>query len=222
MNYSVHLPLNWKEVRLGECCSVQNGYPFKSELFDESNGIPLIRVRSLKTQSCDVYYKGDYDDSYLISNGDVLIGMDGDFQPCFWQGGKSLLNQRVCRLISFKRMVDPYYVFQAIKRPLKEIENSTYYTTVKHLSSFKIQEIPLSLPPYPQQLAISKVLQTLQDAIQTRRDELNLERERKAALMEHLFTHGTRGETAKQTEFGYIPQSWELVHLGKLVLTISA
>ena len=41
-----------------------------------------------------------------------------------------------------------------------------------------------------------------------RQRELVLERERKAALMEHLFTHGTRGEATKQSEIGEIPESW--------------
>ncbi len=45
---------------------------------------------------------------------------------------------------------------------------------------------------------------------------MELERERKAALMEYLFTHGTRGESLKQTEIGEMPESWEVVKLGQL------
>src|SRR6266702_8135076 len=52
-------------------------------------------------------------------------------------------------------------------------------------------KIPIPLPPLPEQWAISHVLRTVQEAIQARRDELKLEHERKAALIEYLFTHGT-------------------------------
>ena len=31
--------------------------------------------------------------------------------------------------------------------------------------------------------------------------------------MDHLFSHGTKGETRKQTEIGEIPESWEVVRL---------
>jgi type I restriction enzyme, S subunit len=60
------------------------------------------------------------------------------------------------------------------------------------------------------------MVKKVQSAIQARRDELKLERERKAALMEYLFTHGTRGETTKQTGIGEIPESWKVVRLGEL------
>src|SRR5262249_5317929 len=52
---------------------------------------------------------------------------------------------------------------------------------------------------------------------ETRQRELTLERERKAALMDYLFTHGTRGEARKQTEIGEIPESWEVVQLKEIV-----
>jgi len=35
--------------------------------------------------------------------------------------------------------------------------------------------------------------------------------------MDHLFSHGTRGEPRKQTEIGEIPESWEVTKLGDLV-----
>ena len=40
-----------------------------------------------------------------------------------------------------------------------------------------------------------------------------LERERKAALMDYLFSHGTKDEPRKETEIGEIPESWEVVRL---------
>jgi type I restriction enzyme S subunit len=165
----------------------------------------------LKAQSCDILFRGEYDRSYLVRNGDILIGMDGDFQPCRWEGGNALLNQRVCRLINFSSDADPYYIYQALKTPLQAIENSTHFTTVKHLSSFTVQDIRLLLPPLPEQRVIAHTLRTIQDAIQARRREAALERERKDALMQHLFTHGTRGEPTKQTEIGEMPESWRVV-----------
>ncbi len=56
----------------------------------------------------------------------------------------------------------------------------------------------------------------MQAAKEARQRELVLERERKAALMEYLFTHGTRGEATKQTEIGEIPESWHVTTLGEL------
>ena len=79
-------------------------------------------------------------------------------------------------------------------------------------------EFTFALPPLPEQLAIAHVLQTIQDAKFTRQREIALERERKAALMEYLFSHGTKDEPRKQTEIGEIPESWETGTLGKVAV----
>ena len=71
-----------------------------------------------------------------------------------------------------------------------------------------------ALPPLPEQRAIAHILQTIQEAKSTRQHEIALERERKAALMDYLFSHGTKDEPRKQTEIGEIPESWEVVRLG--------
>lgn len=213
---NINTPPHWKSICLGDCCSIQNGFPFKSEHFSTDEGIPLIRVRSLKAQNCDIYFKGEFDDSFLINDKDILIGMDGDFQPCSWSGGNALLNQRVCRLVDFDERLDRDFAFHAIKEPLKKIQEITFYTTVKHISSSKILEIEIPLPPLPEQRAISHVLHAMQQSREIRLHEIALERERKAALMEHLFTHGTKAEPTKQTEIGEMPKSWEIKTLGSV------
>ena len=77
-------------------------------------------------------------------------------------------------------------------------------------------EFTFALPPLPQQRAIAHVLQTIQEAKFTHQREIALEHERKAALMDVLFSHGTKGEPRKQTEIGEIPESWEVVQLKEI------
>jgi type I restriction enzyme S subunit len=57
----------------------------------------------------------------------------------------------------------------------------------------------------------------VQAAREARRREAALERERKAALMQRLFTQGTYGESTKTTEIGEVPVSWEVVQLEEVV-----
>ena len=72
------------------------------------------------------------------------------------------------------------------------------------------------MPPIPEQRSIAHILHTIQEAKFTRQREIALERECKAALMDFLFSHGTKGEPRKQTEIGEIPESWEVINLEKL------
>ncbi len=81
------------------------------------------------------------------------------------------------------------------------------------ISIERLGSVKITFPPLPEQRAIAHILQTVQNAIQARRKELQLERERKAALMQHLFTYGTRREATKQTEIGEMPESWDIVQI---------
>ena len=73
-----------------------------------------------------------------------------------------------------------------------------------------------ALPSLPEQRAIAHILQTIQEAKAARQREFALERERKAALMDYLFSHGTKGEPRKQTEIGEVPESWKIIQLGEI------
>ncbi len=85
------------------------------------------------------------------------------------------------------------------------------------ITATTVKNTTIPLPSLPEQHAIAHVLQTLQEAKFTRQREIELERERKAALMDILFSHGTKGEPRKQTEeIGEIPESWEVIQLKEI------
>ncbi|MFT8786614.1 restriction endonuclease subunit S, partial [Gluconobacter oxydans] len=75
----------WPERKLGTEIKMQVGFPFASRFFNRGGqGTKLVRNRDLHGTPDDTYYAGPFDDDYLITNGDVLVGMDGDFRPCLW------------------------------------------------------------------------------------------------------------------------------------------
>lgn len=204
------------EKEVSTLCDIQSGYPFSSSYFNPFDGVPLIRIRDLKPNRTETLYSGEYDEAFVVSDGDVLIGMDGDFQPCLWKGGKALLNQRVCRLVR-KDETNLRWLFFALMTPLKKIEERTYYTTVKHLSVKTIHSILLPCPPLPEQKKIAAVLSKLQRAIEVQEQLIQSLRDLKKSAMNHLFTHGLRGEKLKKTEIGMMPGSWDVVAVGDCV-----
>lgn len=149
----------WKPIPLGDLLDVQNGYAFSSEEFSDEEGVPLIRIRDLKPNtSPPVKFSGSFDKRYLVNDGDLLIGMDGEFACYEWGGSLALLNQRVCRLVDFSDGIEPRFLLYGINKFLKEIEGETTYTTVKHLSSKTIKEIRFPLPSLDEQKRIVAVL----------------------------------------------------------------
>ena len=151
--------VGWKLTELGEVLEILNGYAFNSKEFSDDGGMPLVRIRDLKVGvSTATKYSGDYEDKYLVHAGDLLIGMDGEFACHEWKGSDALLNQRVCRLQNFSSSVLPRFLLYGINKFLKDIENVTTFTTVKHLSARQIKSIEFPLPPLPEQKRIVSIL----------------------------------------------------------------
>jgi type I restriction enzyme S subunit len=84
--------------------------------------------------------------------------MDGEFNRSRWQGGRALLNQRVCRIATSGGGLDEGFLFHYLPSVLKAIEKATPFVTVKHLSVNTIREIKIPLPPLPEQRRIAEVL----------------------------------------------------------------
>ena len=84
------------------------------------------------------------------------------------------------------------------------------------ITATTVKNTKIPLPPLPEQRAITHVLQTIQEAKFARQREIALECERKAALMDYLFSRGTKGEPRKKTEIGDIPESWKVVQTGEI------
>ena len=78
-----------------------------------------------------------------------------------------------------------------------------------------LKEKTIQYPAKPEQHRITAVLSLVQRAIGDQERLIQLTTELKKSLMHKLFTDGTRGEPQKQTEIGSLPESWEVVELGK-------
>jgi type I restriction enzyme S subunit len=144
----------WPRIRIGEIAKILNGYAFSSEKFHNNKGMPLIRIRDIVRGYTETFYDGPYDPLYLVSPGDLLIGMDGDFNSSLWKGQPGLLNQRVCKLKITSDKCDLKFLSYLLPGYLFAINQSTSSVTVKHLSSRTISEIPIPLPPLDEQQRI--------------------------------------------------------------------
>jgi len=158
-------------VELGEVCSFLSGFAFKAELFSsEPIGLPLIRIRDVLPGRSNTYYSGPYQSEYLVQKGDILIGMDGEFNRERWKSDPALLNQRVCKPIAKSDVLDDGYLYHVLPLILKRIEDETPFVTVKHLSVAKLRGAHIPLPPLEEQRRIAAILDKVND-IQGRQQE---------------------------------------------------
>ena len=190
---------------LHELCNIQYGYAFDSASFtDDASYTPLVRIRDVKRGYSETYYSGAYSDEYIIRAGDLLVGMDGEFNAAKWKSRDALLNQRVCKIIA-KKETDGEYLRFALSVALKIIEERTAFVTVKHLSVKELNKIKIQAPSYEEQKNIAGILLRIEEIIQAKQDELRkLDSLIKARFVEMFGTSGAN------------PKGWNEIKLGEV------
>lgn len=167
--------VEWK--KLVSVSDVLYGYPFESSLFSEnSNNIPLIRIRDVKPAKASTYYSGDIIENYVIKRGDILVGMDGEFNIGKWDDRDGLLNQRVLKLSGKDGLCLDGYLFHYMGPVFKRIEKETPGGSVKHLSAKAINNIVIPVPSMSQQMSIVEILDTFTSSIENLKEQIALRR----------------------------------------------
>jgi type I restriction enzyme S subunit len=211
------IPVHWTVSRISELTTLVNGYPFESEYFVRTDGAPLIRIRDLNNTETEVNYVGPVVENVWIEPGDVIIGMDGDFNVARWRGRRGLLNQRMCCL-RMRGDADSRFIAYLLPIPLKVINDLTYSTTVKHLSSGDVRKVRLGRPPAAEQRAIANFLdrETAKiDASVAKKERLiELLQEKRAALITRAVTKGLDPKVPMKDSgvdwLGAVPAHWDV------------
>lgn len=141
------LPKGWSLKNLFDVADVSYGYAFKSDLFcNDKNLNAVVRIRDIQDNHTDTYTSEVCDDKYLIEENAILVGMDGLFHICLWNGEKAYLNQRVVKICSKKKDMCNYMIFMAIRPQIKFWEQVIAGTTVAHLGDKHLKKIKIAVP----------------------------------------------------------------------------
>lgn len=207
---------------------VLSGWAFPSDGFNALEGLPLIRIRDLGRGTTEVKFKGSYDPRYVINDGDVLIGMDGDFSVEKWEGGMALLNQRVCKVESASEDLDQGFLYWYLMPHVADIHRKTPQTTVRHLAASSLGRIVAPTISVAEQRTVNQVLDTLDTTIRQTEAIIEKLKQVKQGLLHDLLTRGidANGELRppqshaphlyKDSPLGWIPCQWRVAPLADL------
>lgn len=223
-----NLPSQWQTIKLSTLIEegvlwAQSGFA-QGGFNEDGDGVPHIRPFNVTEDGEISLEQIKYvppppeDGSFWLQPGDVIFNNTNSEDlvgktAYFNLGGQFVYSNHMTALrVLEPDIVDAYwlarylhYLWQSGKFKML----CRRYVGQASVSLQKLKTVDLWLPPLAEQQAITAVLRTTQDAISARQQEAALERERKAALMQHLFTYGTRGEELKETEYGRVPRSWQ-------------
>src|SRR5581483_7219666 len=210
------LPTHWHQVKLEDVCDMVMGQsPSSSTYNKDGQGLPFLQGKAEFTNLHPIASVYCTDPLKIAKKGSVLISVRAPVGDVNIADQDYIIGRGLGALL-LKDGFNPFLFFSLLYNK-ERLKSQGSGTTFDSITKSTLANFSIFLPPLPEQRAIAYVLQTVQNVIQARRKELALERERKAALMQHLFTHGTRGEATKQTEIGEMPESWDITKFAEAV-----
>lgn len=196
---------NWRLRTLDELIIIKNGYAFSSDLFstDETDKILLTPGNfhidgGLYFGSNTKYYKGEVEEKFVLSNGDLLIVMTDLTKEMNILGNAVLLesskivlhNQRIGKiLIKDESLVTKQFIRDAFNSHIckSEIREKATGSTVRHTSSQTILSISLCIPSIEEQKKISDFLNAIDRKIEAISQQGDLTEQFKKSLLQKMF-----------------------------------
>ena len=222
-------PSDWRVDRFDSLFDVQQGRQVSKKSRIGENQQPFLRTKNvfwnrLDLADLDKMHFSEAEETRLaLKPDDLLICEGGDIgRTAIWRGAISncyYQNHLHRARIRTPEAADAQFILFWLWYAF-EFGNLYFgrgnVTTIPNLSQSRLCELPLAIPPLPEQRKIAGVLGLGQRAMEQQERLIALTAELKKALLHQLFTQGLRGGPQKQTEIGPVPQSWEVVTIGDL------
>ena len=215
-------PSTWDIGRVDSAFEIQQGKQVSKKNREGDNQRPFLRTKNVFWNRFELAEldQMNFTDAELerleLRPGDLLTCEGGDIgRTALWNGevDRCYYQNHLHRLRTENGRVDPQfgvYWFWYSFNVANIYFGRGNVTTIPNLSRSKLAELPMALPPLPEQKKIAHILSTVQRAIEAQERVIQTTTELKKALMHKLFTEGLRNEPQKQTEIGPVPKSWEV------------
>lgn len=168
------IPEGWEVKNIFEAADVLYGYPFSTDCFiDEPTDKPVVRIRDILENSSSAFTTENVDEAYRLNEGDLVIGMDGNFHMNYWHNNECYLNQRCVRLRDIPKVpLSTIQLYYNIKPVLDHKQKLIKGSTVGHLLDSDIKEFWILLSTKDKRNTIKDQFDSLLRMITKNKNEL--------------------------------------------------
>jgi type I restriction enzyme S subunit len=214
-----------KKTVLGKIAKISSGGTPSRGVSAYWNGdIPWVKTTQI--QNCIINEK-DVDEwiteeglkkssAKLIPAGTILMAMYGQGKT---RGQVSILNfgaaiNQACAAIEIKKDIDRQFIYQSLLGKYTQIRAMSNTGGQENLSAGLIKEIPILIPPIPEQKAIAALLSTWDKAVEKTERLIQAKEKRFCALLSKLISDNGQLTTGKS--------DWKKVKLGEVCKVITS
>lgn len=204
-------------MRLVEIAKLNMGQsPPSASYNDIAEGLPFYQGKTDFGFINPVPRKYCNEPSKIADKGDILISVRAPVGPVNIADDKCCIGRGLAAIKASQ--ADQLFLYFNLIYQESFIASLGTGSTFKAINKSQLENVIIPNISLPEQRKIAHVLSTIQKAIEQQDKLILTTTELKKALMQKLFTEGTRGEPQKETEIGLVPESWGVVEFPKFVL----
>ena len=213
------LPDTWQEVKLKDIATFSQGLQVAVEEQVSTpidNYVRFIRIVDYTQKNEDIRFVENKGQRYFASKSDIVMvrygtpglvgrGIEGIIANNLF---KINLDQKIANNDFFEHLLKSSFV-------QNKLQSGSASTTMPAINFSTLNTVVIPLPPIEEQKKIADILSTVDKKIAFVEENINATEELKKGLMQKLLTEGICHTEFKNSELGRIPESWEIIELGK-------
>lgn len=221
------LPEGWQRRRLNEISRQLKAGGTPSRGIPEYWGgdIPFVKIDDLTSSGGELVSTSEFitekglqnSSAWLIPEDSVLLAMYASIGEVAINRVPVATNQAIIAMVPERSIVLPEYLALFLKTQTRALLARNIQTTQKNITKGIVEDFEVPVPPINQQQTLAWLWLRCRTLLKTLEQELRLECERKDALVDYLFSHGTRKEQQQECTLGTLPRSWQVTELGALM-----
>ncbi|WP_219375355.1 restriction endonuclease subunit S [Bacillus mycoides] len=188
----------------------ERGYPIATVENMEYSSIDVTACRTISGEDFELLKRNSCSPEY----GDVLFSKDGTIGKTFVykQWDEIVLLSSIAIIRTNKAVLLPQYLTFFLQSPYFywNLERLRSGSAIKRIVLKDIKRVLLPIPSLKEQQKIASILSSVDEAIGKIKAIIEKTEKVKKGLMQQLLTKGVGHTKFKKTEFGEIPEEWEI------------